>query len=245
MDDPMATYLAAVYIGDFELRESVTDDGLRIRNYFPPAFADDLEADFELTADMIGFCESLFGADYPFDEYGSIVLPFGLGFALENQTITVHGLDITDPYTIAHEVTHQWAGNSVTLGDWQDIWMNEGFATYLAYLYFEDSGTASDIEPRGMYAALGTGSIGPAEVPLDDLFGMSVYLRGGLALHALRIEVGDPVFREIIAAYYARFAGGDVTTNEFLDLVDEIAGSEAVAVLDDWLYGDELPVFPE
>ncbi len=245
MDDPMATYLAAVYIGDFELRESVTDDGLRIRNYFPSALADDLEADFELTADVIDFYETLFGSDYPFDEYGSIVLPFATGFALENQTISVHGLDATDPYTVAHEIMHQWAGNSITLGDWQDIWMNEGFATYLAYLYFEDRGLSSSIDPVGMYAALRGGTTGPAEVPIDDLFGLSVYFRGGMALHALRVEVGDDVFREILAAYYDRFAGGDITTVEFLDLVSEIAGPDAVAVLDEWLYGDELPDFPK
>ena len=245
MDDPMTTYLAAVYIGDFELRESVTDDGLRIRNYFPSAIADDLEGDFELTADVIEFFESLFGADYPFDEYGSIVLPFSIGFALENQTISVHGLDATSPSIIAHEIMHQWAGNSISLGDWQDIWMNEGFATYLAYLYFEDRGLISDIEPIGMYAALRGGSIGPAEVPIDELFGVSVYFRGAMALHALRVEVGDDVFREILATYYERFAGGDITTDEFLEVVDEIAGPDAVVVLDAWLYGDELPDFPE
>jgi len=244
MDDPMTTYLASVYIGDFELRESVTDDGVRIRNYFPPAFADDLESDFELTADVIDYFETLFGAAYPFAEYGSIVLPFSTGFALENQTISVHGLDATDPYTIAHEIMHQWAGNSVTLGDWQDIWMNEGFATYLAYLYFEDRGLSSDIEPVGMYAALRGGSIGPAEVPIEELFGLSVYFRGGMALHALRVEVGDDVFREILVTYYERFAGGDITTDEFVDVVDEVAGPDAVAVLDAWLYGDDLPDFP-
>ena len=244
MDDPMTTYLATLYIGDFELRESTTPDGLRIRNYFPPPFADDLEADFELTADVIDFYEELFAADYPFAEYGSIVVPFGLGFALENQTISLHGLDATDPYTIAHEILHQWAGNSVTVADWQDIWMNEGFATYLAYMYFEDRGLSSDIEPRGMYAALGNASIGPAEVPIEELFGLSVYFRGGMALHALRVEVGDEVFGEIMQAYYAGNAGERVSTEEFLAVVDDVAGDDAVAVLDDWLYGTDLPDFP-
>ena len=244
MDDPMTSYLAAVYIGDFELRESTTDDGLRIRNYFPPVFADELDDDFELTADVVAFYEELFGADYPFAEYGSIVMPFDLGFALENQTISIHGLDATDPYTIAHEILHQWSGNSVTVAAWQDIWMLEGFATYLAYMYFEDRGLPSDIEPQGMYDALRDGTSGPAEVPIEELFGLSVYFRGGMTLHALRVEVGDDVFGEILTEYYARFAGGDVTTAEFVDLVDDIAGADAVAVLDDWLYGDELPPFP-
>lgn len=245
MDDPMTTYLAAVYIGDFELRESMTDEGVRIRNYFPPELADDLTDDFALTADVLDYYEELFAADYPFVEYGSIVLPFGVGFALENQTISVHGLDATDPYTIAHEILHQWSGNSVTVGDWQDIWMLEGFATYLAYMYFEDRGLSTDIDPQGMYAALRAGSTGPADVPIDDLFGLSVYFRGGMTLHALRVEVGDDVFGEILAMYYERFAGGDVTTEEFLTFVGEVAGPDAVAVLDEWLYGDELPPYPE
>ncbi len=246
MSDQMTTYLAAIYVGDFELRESTTDDGLRIRNYFPPAFADDLEDDFELTADVIDFYEELFGADYPFAEYGSIVLPFSTGFALENQTISVHGLDATDPYTIAHEIMHQWAGNSVTVAQWQDIWLLEGFATYLAYMYFEDRGLNSQIEPQGMYSALRSGfSIGPAEVPIDELFGLSVYFRGGMTLHALRVDVGDDAFQEIMAVYYERNAGERASTEEFQAIVEEIAGADALDVVNSWLFGLELPPFPE
>jgi aminopeptidase N len=245
MDDPMTTYLAAIYVGDFELRESVTDDGLRLRNYFPPAFADDLEQDFELTADVIDFYEDLFGADYPFDEYGSIVLPFNIGFALENQTISVHGLDTTDEGIIAHEILHQWAGNSVTVADWQDIWMLEGFATYLSYMYFEDRGLNADVDPRGMYAVLEEADAGgPAEVSIEDLFGVSVYFRGGLALHALRIEIGEDDFVEILRTYYERNSGEAVSTAEFQQVVADVSGEGAVDVLNDWLFGTDLPPFP-
>jgi aminopeptidase N len=133
----------------------------------------------------------------------------------------------------------------VTVAQWQDIWMLEGFATYLAYMYFEDRGLPSQIEPRGMYAALqGAGTEGPAEVPIDELFGLSVYFRGGMALHALRVEVGDDVFGEIMAAYYERNAGERVSTAEFQAIVEEIGGADAAAVLDDWLFGTELPDFP-
>lgn len=245
MDDPMATYLASVYIGDFELRESITSDGLRIRNYFPPADADRLEEDFAITADVIDFYEEIFGADYPFDEYGSLVLPFPTGFALENQTISLHGLDATDSDTIAHEIMHQWAGNSVSVGQWQDIWMLEGFATYLAYMYHEDRGLVAGIEPSFMYAVLeDSGVAGPAEVEIGDLFGLSVYFRGGLALHALRSEVGDEMFIEVLRAYYSANAGGDVTTAEFQSIVSRTAGDDARATLDAWLFGTELPAFP-
>jgi aminopeptidase N len=245
MDDPMATYLAAIYVGEFELRESTTDSGLRIRNYFPPALADDLEEDFELTGDVIAFYEELFGAPYPFDEYGSIVLPISVGFALENQSISVHGVDSTDPDTIAHEILHQWAGDSVTVARWQDIWMLEGFATYLSYMYFEDRGLDSQFAPSNMYQILETEeTVGPAEVPIDEMFGLSVYFRGGMALHALRTEVGDDLFRTILRTYYERNAGEQVSTDEFQAIVEEIAGPDAVTVLDAWLFGTELPPFP-
>jgi aminopeptidase N len=245
MDDPMATYLAAVYIGEFELRESTAASGTRIRNYFPAALADDLEADFELTADVLAFYEDLFGAAYPFDEYGSIVLPFSTGFALENQSISVHGLDATDPDTVAHEILHQWAGDSVTVARWQDIWMLEGFATYLSYMYFEDRGLDSQFVPESLYRILESEeTVGPAEVPIDEMFGLSVYLRGAMALHALRTEVGDDSFREILRTYYERNAGEQVSTDEFLAIVAELAGSDVVTVLDAWLYGTQLPPFP-
>lgn len=245
MDDPMATYLASVYIGDFERRESLTDDGLTIRNYFPPEHADELEADFELTADAISFYEELLDAPYPFAEYGSIVVPFDLGFAAENQTISLHGLDTTDPDTIAHEIAHQWMGGSVTIDDWQDIWLKEGFATYLSYLYAEDRGLSMSLGLQDMYFELADGSVGPAEVPIDDLFGDSVYYRGALALHALRVEVGSEPFQSILRTNYARNAGGAVSTDEFRNIVGEIGGADAVDVLDAWLYGSDLPPFVE
>lgn len=245
MDDPMTTYLAAIYVGEFERRESTTESGLVIRNYFPPALADDLEADFDLTGDVIAFFAELFGADYPFDEYGSIVVPFRTGFALENQTISLHGIDATDPDTIAHEILHQWVGDSVTVAQWQDIWMLEGFATYLSFMYFEDRGLDSLFDPTNLYRVLeSAGSIGPAEIPVDELFGLSVYFRGGMALHALRTEVGDDAFRTILRTLYERNQGERVSTVEFQDIVAELAGADALDVLDTWLFGDDLPPFP-
>ena len=246
MNDQMTTYLATVYIGDFERREYTTDSGLLIRDYFPPGSADALEGRFSVTEDIIDFYEELFGAPYPFEVYGSIVLPFPTGFALENQTISVHGIDIVDAGTIAHEIMHQWTGNSVTVAQWQDIWLLEGFATYLSFLYFEDRDLLGTIEPRGMYAALDRAqTVGPAEVVIEDLFGLSVYFRGGMTLHALRVEVGDDTFREILSEYYRRNEGERASTQEFLDIVEELGGEAAVATLDAWLFGSELPPFPE
>lgn len=138
MDDPMTTYLAAVYVGDFERRERVQADGLLIRDYVPPDIGPTLADALAVAPDAIRYYETIFGP-YPFDAYGTIVLPFPTGYALENQTLSVHGLYSLDPYVIAHEVVHQWIGNSVTVADWSDIWMLEGFAVYIPLMYLAEA----------------------------------------------------------------------------------------------------------
>ena len=114
-------------------------------------------------------------------------------------------------------------------------------------MYFEDRGRTGEIAtPQSMYTVLrGAGTDGPAEVAIEDLFGLSVYFRGGMALDALRVEVGDDTFVEILREYYARNAGERVSTAEFQEIVEEVGGADALAVLDSWLFGTELPPFPE
>ncbi len=244
MTDPMATYAAAIYVGDFERRASVGPAGLTIRNYVPPGSAANLTSALSPTADIISFYADLL-APFPFDAYGSVVLPFDLGFAMENQTLSLHGTDTVDTYTLTHEIVHQWFGNSISVADWQDIWLSEGFATYLPLLYLEARGIKSPLDPDGLYFLLdGKAYDGPAEVDVRDLFGESVYFRGALSLHALRVEVGDVVFREILRTYYDRFKGRLVTTEDFEQVVGEIGGPEAEIVLDTWLFGGDLPANP-
>lgn len=245
MNQPMTTYAAAIYVGDFERRESTTADGLTIRNYVPPAMAAELDEDLALTADVIDFYAELFGQPYPFDAYGTIVLPFDTGFALENQSLSVHGADTVDAYVVAHEIMHQWMGNSITVADWQEIWLLEGFATYLPLLYFEQEGLILPLMPRALHASLQANAHdGPAEVMIEDLFGISVYLRGALTLHALRVEVGDDQFRQILRTFYERRQGQPTTTDQLRDIAVEVAGADAGAVLDLWLFGPALPPYP-
>ena len=137
MDDPMASYLAAVYIGDFERIDHgpLYDGGPIIRDYVPRDASPDVAQALSVTPDVIAFLEERLGP-YPFDAYGTIVTPFPLGLALENQTLSIHGPATIGPGIIAHEAAHQWLGNSVSPDDWSEIWVNEGFATYL-HLMFE------------------------------------------------------------------------------------------------------------
>ena len=247
MDDPMSPYLAAVYIGDFERIDygPLDEGGPLIRDYVhrdsPPEVAQALG----VTADAIRFIEDLLGP-YPFDAYGTIVMPFQLGFALENQTLSLHGAHSISPDIIAHEAAHQWLGNSVALEDWSDIWLNEGFATYL-HLMFEAEYDGFDLHAtmEQLHAQLPfVAAVPPKRIAVEELFDASVYLRGAMTLHALRRHAGDNAFFAILRTHYERSAHGTTSTAEFLALVDELAGAEAVALVESWLYDETVPALP-
>jgi aminopeptidase N len=152
LDDPAASYLISVDIGEFEVVTEKGPDGVLIRNYFPPKYAEIGQFTFGRTADMIAFFEDLFGP-YPFDAYGVVVVNTAVGFALENQTLSLFGVDriagggLIDE-VVAHELSHQWFGDSVSLTTWGDIWLNEGFATYASWLWFEHAGSRASLDRR-------------------------------------------------------------------------------------------------
>ncbi|MCQ3806779.1 MAG: M1 family metallopeptidase [Acidimicrobiia bacterium] len=238
MDDLMATYLAAVYVGDFERIETDQPDGPLIRDYVPRADSDEIVEALRITPQVIRYYEDLLGP-YPYEVYGSIVMPFGLGFALENQTLSVHGRDTINPLTVAHEIVHQWIGNSSTLQDWRETWLHEGFATYLSAMYMaEHHGWNLDQRAAEWHRQLAD-AVPPLEIEITEMFGASVYFIGAVALHELRRSVGDSVFAEILRTHYQRSANANTTTAAFLGVVTELAGREAAGLVESWLH--EVP----
>ena len=241
MDDPMATYLAAVYVGDFERVETNQPDSPLIRDYVPRTDSDEIVEALRITPQVIRYYEDLLGA-YPFEVYGSIVLPFSLGLALENQTLSVHGLDTVNPFTVSHEISHQWIGNSSTLDDWREIWLHEGFATYLSAMYMtEYHGWNLDERMAGWHTQLADGGTAPLEIEITEMFSAAVYFRGALTLHALRRFAGDSVFAEILRTHYRQSAHANTNTAAFLEIVTELAGPEATELVESWLAENPIP----
>ena len=138
--DPQASYLTTASVGDYDLRFSETAGGLPIidavDDNLTPANAAATEASLELQAEMIAFLEETF-VPYPFNSAGAIVDDDTVGYALETQTRPVYSR-VARESTVAHELAHQWFGNAVSPERWADIWLNEGWATYVEWLWSED-----------------------------------------------------------------------------------------------------------
>ena len=256
MTTPMATYLTAVSIADYEIQRSAGPDGIQIRNFFPAAVAAEAEVDFGRTAEMIEYFTTVFGP-YPFDTYGVVVVPTPLGFALENQTMSLFGTDLVtgtglaEP-VVAHELAHQWFGNHVSPATWQDIWLNEGFASYAEELWAAHStGDGPQLGGGGGVDAISArlrsegAGLGPIDDPgSNDLFNQAVYVRGAMVLHALRLEVGDDVFFEILQTWVAEYGGSSASTADFVELSERVSGAELSGFFDDWLGAPTPPDFP-
>jgi aminopeptidase N len=251
--DPMASYLATVVIGDLMIVEDPASSvaaGVKVRNVLPPDLADPLPTPLATQGEMITFLSELFGP-YPFGTYGIAVVD-GFESALENQTLSIFGRDLVGlpeffETVLIHELAHQWFGNSVTPADWGDIWLNEGFATYAEWLWIErQRGTAAlqaTVEGERNRLAL-TDVPPPGNPPPDDLFNISVYNWGGLTLHALRLEVGDDAFFEIMRTYVAEHSGSVVRTADFIAIAETVAGTDLSRLFDAWLFSETIPDFP-
>ena len=254
LNDLTASYLVTVHTGDLILDETREEGQVPIRNYFAGANFSQARPIFEDTSEMITFYEGVIG-EYPFEVYGSVVVDFDLPFALETQTLSTYGNTWiledsvrTDIY-LAHELVHQWFGNSVSLARWQDIWLNEGFATYLSLLWAGETYGDDVVQSilNDWYAQISdpdfmnTAPDAIGDPSAEDLFHGAVYLRGALTLHALRQRVGDEVFFGMIRTYFQRFRDSNATVEDFIALANEVSGEDLTDLFDVWLYQKVVP----
>ncbi len=240
--EPMSTYLASIATGEFDVQTEVLDSGLVLRH---AVHVDAIRAtgdELQTTREMMEAFEEQFGP-YPFATYGVLVVPEQLGFALENQTLSLFGTDIMSSPSaqpiLAHELAHQWFGNNISPAAWDDIWLNEGFATWAEWWWTERIGG------RDMTTVARTVPMDPIkDLTPDTLFDFNIYWRGGLTLEALRREIGDDVFGDILRQWTERYGGGVASTQNFLDLVTEIAGSDASNSVSQWIFSPTMPELP-
>jgi aminopeptidase N len=252
---PQATYLTFLTVGQYDVTTDTTESGDPVYNAYSqlltPDFRAAAESSVERTAEITDWESTVFGP-FPFEARGGVVGPPGtLGFALENQTRPNYSAAFfrrgSNTSVIVHENAHQWFGDSVSVADWQHIWLNEGFASYAEWLWSEknDEGTAQEIFDY-LYATNPADApiwtTAPADPGVPQLFGDAVYDRGAMTLHQLRRAVGDDDFFTILRTWTADHQYGNGTTEQFIALAEKISGQDLGALFQAWLYTPAKPV---
>jgi aminopeptidase N len=246
---PMASYLSTVVIGHYRVTSS-THDGKPMVLAVPDSLPAHGPAAVSIgrTGEIADFLATQFGP-YPFDAYGGIVVDDRhIGYALETQSRPAYSEAFfdagPDPTVIAHELAHQWFGDSVALERWQDIWLNEGFATYAEWLWSEHSGglTVAQSFDRE-YAGFNWQEV-PGNPGVARLFGEAVYQRGAMTVYALRRALGDAAFATLLTTWTSQYRDGNGTTAEMKALAEKLAGRNLDALFQAWLYGTTKPAHP-
>lgn len=244
---PMATYLIQVLTGDYEVVEGTGPHGLELLSVVLRSDLAAMQPALDTMSPQIEFFEQFFGP-YPFDRYGIAMTDSFGGLAMETQGRSLFSRDDfgfgVQQMLLSHELAHQWFGDAVTPARWQDIWLNEAFATYGHMMWLEHIGeqtVGAAAAEALMFRSFGaTGTPGAAE-----MFGYNSYEGGAVVLHALRLQIGDDAFFTLLQRWVAENNGASRTTQDFIALAEDVAGERLSAFFDEWLFAGRTPTqFP-
>ncbi|NLG54609.1 MAG: M1 family metallopeptidase [Rhodococcus sp.] len=245
--EPMAAYLATIQIGPYE-RLTITQQPVPIHAVLPSRLTKPFAHDFARQAQIMDVFTELFGP-YPFPDYTVVVTDDPLDIPIEAQGLSIFGANHLDGHRgserlVAHELAHQWFGNSLTIGQWRDIWLHEGFACYAEWLWSEQSGgpIAHDLAAQA-YDGLARK---PQDLLVGDpgaalMFDDRVYKRGAITLHKLRARLGDENFFALLRDWTQRYRYTTVTAEMFTDLAARYTDGPLRDLWTSWLYEKELP----
>lgn len=250
---PIATYLVAIAVTNYSGYSDFLDlnDGrqIEILNYVYPEDLITVKEKTPVTTEIMALFNDLV-AEYPFanEKYGHA--QFGWGGGMEHQTMSFMGN--FEFGLISHELAHQWFGDYITLGSWQDIWLNEGFASYLTGLSYEhlldgywwprwkeQNVERITSQPGGSVFVEDTTNI-------SRIFdGRLSYSKGSYLLHMLRWIVGDEDFYSGLRNYYTdpKIANGFARTEQFINHMEIVADTSLTEFFSDWFYGEGFPVY--
>lgn len=248
-------YNISLYVGDYKLIESsytsISGDPVKLSYYVLPYNYEKAIPHFMQVGKILKVYEELFGS-YPWtkDGYKLVESPFA---GMEHQTAIAYGNGYKNEYKedfdyiILHETAHEWWGNAVSVADFSDVWIHEGFATYAEALYIEKTkgydAYLKYIEWHGMTVMNKKPVVGPKGVYYWNYKDGDPYMKGSVILHSLRNQINhDTLFFSILKAFYRDFCYKTATTSDFIALVNQMTGKDLTFFFNQYLYKRESPL---
>lgn len=251
---PIPAYLIAIAVTNYAVySHTVANNGnpFDIVNYVYPESLASAQTSTPITVDIMNLFSNLF-EEYPFsdEKYGHA--QFGWGGGMEHTTVSFMGR--FDRNLIAHELAHQWFGDKITCGSWKDIWLNEGFATYLSGLVIEnlDGNSAFKIWKQGLNTSITSSPNGYVYLKDADttnvnriFSGRLTYNKGAMVLNMLRKKLGDVDFFQGLKNYLsnANYAYSYAKTEDFISVMEAVSSENLTEFFSDWLYNEGYPSY--
>lgn len=251
---PIPTKLMVVGVARFAVERLGPIDGVEVQTWVYPQDRNPGFSEFRVAVPVLRFFISRIG-DFPYAKLANVESTTRYG-GMENASAIFYSEQIIGGWranesTIAHEISHQWFGDSVTEGDWHHIWLSEGFATYFANLYWEHRYGADQMEDRlqaERRVIINYSRTHPEASLVDStiedpnkLLTPYAYQKGGWLLHMLRDEVGDEAFWAGIREYYRRFRDGNAVTADLRDVMEEASEKDLDFFFQQWAYHPGQP----
>jgi len=257
MRKAMSSYLVALAVGKYNKQTQVSRSGIPLVFYFYPEDSLKVESTYRYSKRMFDYLESEIGYPYPWENYKQVPVHDFLYAGMENTSTTIFSdafvvddIGFNDKTYVninAHELAHQWFGDLVTAKSGEHHWLQEGFATYYAllaerevfgedYFYFKLYESAVELGRQDI-SGQGTSLLNPKSSSL------TFYQRGAWVLFALRVKVGDEIFRQAVRNYLNKHAYGNVETNDFIYEVESLYKRSLNSFVNNWIKSEKFPAY--
>ncbi len=249
----LPTKVMVIGVADMHIEEAGMIDGKKVKSCVYPKHKKEALHDLEIAPSILEFYINYI-APYEYEKLDNVQSTTRFG-GMENAACIFYDEDALDgtrtsEALIAHEIVHQWFGNSATEKDWCHLWLSEGFATYLTNVYFEQTKGVSAFRERlikerktiiSFEKRYKSPVVDTAYNSLMDLLNPNSYQKGGWVLHMLRNELGDEDFHQTIRTYYQKYRLSNADTKDFQNVAEEVSDKDLQWFFDQWLFNRGHP----